>query len=96
MLRDALRHRSAGSPNNERLEFLGDAILSVIIAEELFHHHPQATEGELSRMRSILVNGVHLAEVAQRIRLGDLIFRLGSGELKSGGQQRALHFGGYF
>lgn len=87
LLKSALRHRSAGFPNNERLEFLGDAILSAIIAEALFHHHPEAAEGELSRMRSILVNGVYLAEVAKELDLGPYI-HLGSGELKSGGQYR--------
>ncbi len=88
LFESALRHRSAGFPNNERLEFLGDAILSTIIAEVLFHHHPQATEGELSRMRSILVNGAYLTEIAKELDLGSYI-RLGSGELKSGGRQRA-------
>lgn len=87
LLEHALRHRSSGDFNNERLEFLGDAILSFIIAEALFQHHPLAREGELSRMRSNLVSGVHLAELAKKLELGSYI-KLGPGELKSGGQQR--------
>ncbi len=87
LLAHALRHRSAGDLNNERLEFLGDAILSLVIAEALFQHHPHADEGELSRMRSILVSGVHLAELAKKLELGTCL-KLGYGELKSGGQQR--------
>lgn len=87
LLEQALRHRSIGEANNERLEFLGDAILSVIIAEALFQHHPRSNEGELSRMRSILVSGLHLAELAKQLELGNYI-QLGAGELKSGGQQR--------
>ncbi len=82
LLNHALSHRSAGDVNNERLEFLGDAILSVVIAEALFQHHPHANEGELSRMRSILVSGVHLAELAKKLELGTYV-RLGPGELKA-------------
>lgn len=88
LLTHALSHRSAGDLNNERLEFLGDAVLSIIIAEALFRHHPHANEGELSRMRSILVSGNHLAELAKQLELGTYL-KLGVGELKSGGQQRA-------
>lgn len=87
LLEQALRHRSAGTPHNERLEFLGDAVLSVLIAETLYHHHPRSPEGELSRMRSILVSGVHLAEVAQELELGSYI-QLGTGEMKAGGHLR--------
>ncbi len=87
LLNHALSHRSAGDINNERLEFLGDAVLSIIIAEALFQHHPHASEGELSRMRSTLVSGVHLAELAKKLELGVHV-RLGPGELKSGGQHR--------
>lgn len=83
----ALRHRSVGRPNNERMEFLGDAVLSTIVAEALYRHHPHAREGELSRMRSILVNGIHLAELAKDLEIGAYL-HLGSGELKSGGQHR--------
>lgn len=87
LLQHALRHRSAGDINNERLEFLGDAILSVVMAEALFHHHPRADEGELSRMRAILVSGAHLAELARKLELGSYI-ELGAGEVKSGGHDR--------
>jgi ribonuclease-3 len=86
-LEEALTHRSAARPNNERLEFLGDALLNVIIAAELFKRYPRATEGELSRLRATLVKGDTLAELARRLNLGDYL-RLGAGELKSGGFQR--------
>ncbi len=95
LLTCALRHRSVGKLNNERLEFLGDAILSTIIAEALFHHHPQAYEGELSRMRSILVNGPHLATLAKELGLGAHL-HLGVGEMKSGGQHRESILAGAF
>jgi ribonuclease III len=88
LLEHALRHRSAGDMNNERLEFLGDAVLSVIMAEALFQHHPTASEGELSRMRANLVSGAHLTELAKRLNLGPHL-KLGLGEIKSGGHQRA-------
>ncbi len=58
----ALTHRSVGGKNNERLEFLGDSILSFVIAEHLFDHFPQAREGQMSRLRARLVKGVTLAE----------------------------------
>ncbi|WP_372781263.1 ribonuclease III [Litorivivens sp.] len=87
MLERALRHRSAGKDNNERLEFLGDAVLSLVIAEYLSERFPAAREGELSRMRSTLVKGVTLAKLARELLLGDYIL-LGSGELKSGGHRR--------
>lgn len=83
----ALTHRSAGNTNNERLEFLGDSLLNCIIAEYLFHKFPQATEGELSRMRARLVKQESLAEIARDLDLGNYV-RLGSGELKSGGWRR--------
>lgn len=84
----ALTHRSAGSPNNERLEFLGDAILGFLIAEELSTRFPDAPEGELSRMRASLVNQQNLADIATKLGIGELLV-LGPGELKSGGRQRA-------
>ncbi|MBS0349879.1 MAG: ribonuclease III [Proteobacteria bacterium] len=87
LLENALRHRSVGDLNNERLEFLGDAVLSLIITEALFEDHPKANEGELSRMRAILVSGVHLAELARKLELGPYL-SLGYGEQKTGGQQR--------
>jgi ribonuclease III len=83
----ALTHRSIGKPNNERLEFLGDALLGAIIAEMLFEAHPKASEGELSRLRAQLVNGQALALVARELELGDEL-KLGPGELKSGGFRR--------
>ncbi len=83
----ALTHRSIGKPNNERLEFLGDALLGAIIAEMLYEVHPKASEGELSRLRAQLVNGQALAVVARELELGDDL-KLGPGELKSGGFRR--------
>ncbi|MBU6248192.1 MAG: ribonuclease III [Xanthomonadaceae bacterium] len=83
----ALTHRSVGRPNNERMEFLGDAFLGMIIAEMLYEAHPHASEGELSRLRAQLVNGQALAEIARELELGDRL-RLGPGELKSGGFRR--------
>lgn len=83
----ALTHRSAGRPNNERMEFLGDALLGAVVGEMLFDAHPRASEGELSRLRAQLVNGQALAVVARELELGDGL-KLGSGELKSGGFRR--------
>ncbi|SFW19628.1 ribonuclease III [Luteibacter sp. UNCMF366Tsu5.1] len=83
----ALTHRSVGKPNNERLEFLGDALLGATVAELLFEAHPNASEGELSRLRAQLVNGQALAVIARELELGDKL-RLGPGELKSGGFRR--------
>lgn len=88
LLRSALTHRSAGSANNERLEFLGDSVLNTVVAMRLFVLHPEAQEGDLSRMRARLVRGTTLSEVASSIGLGREI-RLGEGELKSGGFRRA-------
>jgi len=87
-LTTALTHSSAGSPNNERLEFLGDALLSCVVAEALFERFPYASEGELTRSRANLVKRDTLAQIAQRLELGQYL-RLGGGELKSGGWQRA-------
>lgn len=87
LLRQALTHRSAGSRNNERLEFLGDAILGCVIAEELYERYPQAREGELSRLRATLVRRESLAEVAHALEVGSYL-HLGSGERKSGGHRR--------
>lgn len=87
LLRQALTHRSAGNPHNERLEFLGDAILSCVVAEALFRRFPQAREGQLTRVRASLVKGATLAQMARELELGaDL--KLGGGELKSGGRDR--------
>lgn len=88
LLQLALTHRSAGSRNNERLEFLGDSILNHIVAEALYLRFPAAREGEMSRMRASLVNRDTLAEVATELHLGDYLV-LGTGERKSGGHRRA-------
>lgn len=87
LLQQALTHRSASGEHNERLEYLGDAILGVVIAEALFHQFPKHNEGDLSRMRSTLVRGQTLAELAKDFALGEVI-RLGPGEMKSGGHRR--------
>ena len=87
LLEQALTHRSAASLHNERMEFLGDSVLGLVISTELFSRFPSAREGELSRMRASLVRGETLAEMAKRINLGDFLV-LGSGELKSGGFRR--------
>lgn len=87
LLQTALTHRSAGSVNNERLEFLGDALLNTIIAIDLFERHPDAPEGDLSRLRAALVRGVTLAKIARELGLGELVY-LGEGERKSGTHRR--------
>jgi ribonuclease-3 len=84
----ALTHRSVGTANNERLEFLGDALLSFIVAETLFERFTNASEGELTRCRASLVKKDTLAEIAQDLKLGNYL-HLGGGELKSGGYRRA-------
>ncbi len=86
-LKQALTHRSASQKHNERLEFLGDAILGMVIAKALFSRFPKQPEGKLTRMRSSLVKGDTLAEVAREFELGELLV-LGPGELKSGGFRR--------
>ena len=83
----ALTHRSAARVNNERLEFLGDAILGFLIADELLRRFPESSEGALSRKRSLLVNQQTLADIAVRLELGEILV-LGPGELKSGGKER--------
>ncbi len=87
LLQQALTHRSADPKNNERLEFLGDAILSLVIAEALFMRFPQVKEGKLSRLRASLVRGETLAELGRELNLGEVLV-LGPGELKSGGFRR--------
>ena len=84
----ALTHRSAGADHNERLEFLGDALLNCSVARLLFDAHPHADEGSLSRFRAALVSGETLAQIAAVLELGQYL-RLGSGELQSGGFRRA-------
>ncbi len=88
LLSTALTHRSAaGVANNERFEFLGDAMLNMVIAEALFQRYPRADEGDLSRLRATLVKGETLASIARELDLGTYL-HLGEGELKSGGFRR--------
>jgi ribonuclease-3 len=87
LFRAALTHRSAPGANNERLEFLGDAVLNLSIAHRLYAAFPQATEGDLSRLRARLVSREPLAEIALSLGLGETL-QLGSGELRSGGFRR--------
>jgi ribonuclease-3 len=87
LLQQALTHRSAGSRNNERLEFLGDAVLGSVIAEELYRRYPQAREGELSRLRSTLVRRESLTDIARSLNVGEYLM-LGAGERRSGGHHR--------
>jgi ribonuclease-3 len=86
-LKMALTHRSKGGEHNERLEFLGDAVVNFVIAEILFQQFPRATEGELSRWRASLVNRDALADLAKEFDLGPHLL-LGPGELRSGGSER--------
>lgn len=92
LLQEALTHRSVGQSNYERLEFLGDSVLDLVVSEHLLQLHPRAPEGDLSRMRSRLVRGDSLKEVATNLGLGEYV-RLGSGERKSGGRRRASILG---
>jgi len=87
LLEQALTHRSANKHHNERLEFLGDAVLGLCIAQLLYEKFPLQAEGKLTRMRSNLVKGDTLADIAREIELGALI-KLGTGEMKSGGRRR--------
>ena len=87
LLRQALTHRSFGASHNERLEFVGDAVLNCAIAAILYRRFPQIPEGELSRVRASLVNGDALARLGASLDLGSAI-RLGEGEYRSGGAAR--------
>jgi len=87
LLTQALTHRSAGSPHNERLEFLGDALLNLVIAEQLYLRWPKADEGSMTRARAELVRESALAEVARTLDLGSRL-TLGPGEMKTGGHRR--------
>lgn len=87
LLQQALTHRSVGSHNNERLEFLGDGVLNMVIAARLYELRPEACEGDLSRMRARLVRGVTLSEIAAGIGLGRQL-NLGEGEMKSATYRR--------
>lgn len=87
LLREALTHRSCGSENYERLEFLGDSVLNLVVSRRLFETRRDADEGSLSRLRSRVVRGDSLARMAQDLGLGDHL-RMGPGELRSGGFRR--------
>lgn len=87
LLAQALTHRSAGAPHNERLEFLGDGIVNLLIAEVLFQRWPKADEGALTRARAELVREASLATVARTLELGARL-TMGPGEMKSGGHRR--------
>jgi len=87
LARQALTHRSFGTPHNERLEFLGDSLLNCAVATLLYDRFARLPEGDLSRLRATLVNQSSLSEVATALGLGELL-RLGEGELKSGGFRR--------
>ena len=87
LLQLALTHRSYSALHNERLEFLGDAILNAIMARRLYERFPRLAEGELSRLRASLVRQDSLHQLAVALSLGDFL-RLGEGEQKSGGHQR--------
>jgi len=83
----ALTHRSATGRNNERLEFLGDAVLDFVISDLVFKIRPEASEGDLSKLRSSLVKDTSLASLAVGLGLGEYLI-LGSGERKTGGHRR--------
>jgi len=87
LLERALTHRSLGSDNNERLEFLGDSVLNLVISAHLYSRFPDISEGDLTRLRASLVNKPSLAGLARELHLGPHL-RLGEGELKSGGFDR--------
>lgn len=87
VLSRALRHRSAGGDNNELLEFLGDAVLKLIATQYLLDKYPQHREGELTRIRSVLVSDNTLYEIAVHLKLGELI-ELGYSEVRSGGREK--------
>lgn len=95
LFEQAVTHRSFSRDHNERLEFLGDAVLDLVIGEALYRQWPDCREGELSRYRADLVNGVHLAEKARALQLNQLI-RLGTGERKTGGADRESIMAGAF
>jgi ribonuclease III len=87
LLLRAVSHKSTGKESNERLEFLGDAVLNFVIASTLFQNFPKMREGELTRLRANLVNGETLADLARQMSIGDCLV-LGAGEIKSGGAER--------
>ncbi len=87
LLAQALTHRSAGAPHNERLEFLGDSLVNLFVAEVLYARWPRADEGALTRARAELVRESALAPIARALELGERL-TLGPGEMKSGGHRR--------
>ena len=87
LLAQALTHRSAAALHNERLEFLGDALVNLFVAEALYTHWPKADEGTLTRARAELVRESSLATIARTLGLGEHLI-LGPGEMKSGGHRR--------
>lgn len=87
LIEEALSHRSHGSPNYERLEYLGDSLLNFVIADALHANFPKLDEGSLSRLRASLVRGSTLATIARELELGEFL-RMGTGELRSGGFNR--------
>lgn len=87
LLAQALTHRSATGPNNERLEFLGDAVLGFVISDAIFRLRPEASEGDMSRLRASLVKESSLARIATDLGLGEQLI-LGGGEQKSGAHRR--------
>ncbi len=87
LLRQALTHRSFGSPHNERLEFLGDSVLDCVVAGALYNSFAALKEGELSRLRASLVRQETLVDIARSLGLGEML-QLGEGEVKSGGARR--------
>jgi len=88
LLARALTHRSFGSDNNERLEFLGDSVLGMVVSTLLYRRFPDAEEGQLTRMRARLVRKESLDRIARRHQLGESL-ALGSGVLRSGGSNQA-------
>lgn len=92
LLEAALTHRSARGVHNERLEFLGDAVLGLVVADELYRRRPQLREGELTRARAALVRAESLAEIGAELGVGEFL-NLGEGELKSGGHRRGSILG---
>lgn len=93
LLKQALTHSSyinenPGLISNERLEFLGDSVLGLIIAGKMFHDYPDYPEGEMTRIRSALVQGGTLTRVAKSVRLGDFLL-MGKGEVATGGREKS-------
>ena len=80
-------HEAGGIPTNERLEFLGDSVLSIIVTEYLYRQYPEKSEGDLAKIRAASVSQTALAEIAREVRLGDFIL-LGKGELSAGGRDK--------